>query len=122
MNVTNQDQVLGEGTTIRHGEPVTWAASLDDQEQRPRDLCKELKDMVSGTRPNLNKKEANVLEEFIAEFQDVFATKNGDYGRTDKVYHRIDTGDARPIRQSPRRLPLAKQAEVNGMLEDMKKR
>jgi hypothetical protein len=39
-----------------------------------------------------------------------------------KVYHRIDTGDARPIRQPPRRLPLAKQAEVNGILEDMKER
>jgi hypothetical protein len=28
------------------------------------------------------------------------------------VYHRIDTGDARPIRQTPRRLPVVKQAEV----------
>jgi hypothetical protein len=39
-----------------------------------------------------------------------------------KVYHRMDTGDARPIRQPPRRLPLAKQAQVNGMLEDMKRK
>jgi hypothetical protein len=120
INVTNQDQILGEGTTIGHGEPVTWAASVDDQEQQPRRmrwLCKEL-----GARPNLYTKEANVLEEFIAEFQDVFATKSGDYGRTDKVYHQIDTGDAHPIRQHPRILSLAMQADVNGMLEDMKKR
>jgi hypothetical protein len=39
---------------------------------------------------------------------------------TGAVYHRKDTGDARPIRQPPRRLHLAKQAEVNEMLEDMK--
>jgi hypothetical protein len=54
--------------------------------------------MVFGARPNLCKKEANILEEFIAEFQDVFETKNGEYGRTHKVCHRIGTGDAHPIR------------------------
>jgi hypothetical protein len=51
----------------------------------------------------------------------VFATKSGEYGRTDKDFHWIDNGDDRPIRQPPRRLPLAKQGEVNGMLKDMKK-
>jgi hypothetical protein len=30
MNVTKQDQVLGEGTTVGHGQLVTWATSLDD--------------------------------------------------------------------------------------------
>jgi hypothetical protein len=61
MNVTNQDQVLSEGTTIGHGKPVTWAASVDNQEQPPRrtrGLSKELQDVVSGARPNLNTKEA----------------------------------------------------------------
>jgi hypothetical protein len=38
-----------------------------------------------------------------------------------EVYNRIDTGDARPIHQPPRRLPLVKQAEVNDMFEDMSK-
>jgi hypothetical protein len=60
--------------------------------------------------------------EFITKFQDLFATKSGDYGRKDTVYHRTDIGDAHSIRQPPRRLPLSKQAEVNGMLEDMKRR
>ena len=60
------------------------------------------------------------MEELITDCQDVFETKSGDHGRTETVYYRIDTGDARPICQPPRRLYLAKQAEVNGMLEDMK--
>jgi hypothetical protein len=45
-----------------------------------------------------------------------------DYGRTNKVYHRIDMGDTRPIHQLPRRMPLAKQAEENEMLNDMQHR
>jgi hypothetical protein len=83
-------------------------------------LCKQLKEVRAGARPNLSRREAQALEEFIADYQDVLETKSGDHGRTEKVYHRIDTGDARPIRQPPRRLPLAKQAEVNDVLEDMK--
>jgi hypothetical protein len=65
-------------------------------------------------------REAQALEELLADYQDVFETGNGDRRRTRKVYHRIDTGDAQPIRQSPRRLPLAKQALANDLLEDMK--
>jgi hypothetical protein len=53
------------------------------------------------------------LEELLTEYEDC--------RRSNKVYHRVDTGDARPIRQPPRRIPLAKQAEVNEML-DMQRR
>jgi hypothetical protein len=122
MNVTNQDQVLSEGTTIGHGEPAMWAAVIDDREPEPRrnqGLCKQWNEVIAGARPNLSRREAQALDEFIADYQDVFETKSGDHGRTEKVYHRIDTGDARPIHQPPRRLPLAKQTEVNDMLEDM---
>jgi hypothetical protein len=37
------------------------------------------------------------LEELITEYEDVFATQSGDYGRIYRVYHRIDTGEARLI-------------------------
>ena len=37
-----------------------------------------------------------------------------------RVYHGIDTDDDRPTRQPSRRLPLAKQALVNDLLENMK--
>jgi hypothetical protein len=125
MNVTNQDQVVNEGTTIGHGEPAMWAAAIDKLEPEPRrnqGLCKQFEEVIADARPNLSRKEAQAMEELIADYQEVFETKSGDHGRTEKVYHRIDTGDARPIRQPPRRLPLAKQAEVNDMLEDMKRK
>jgi hypothetical protein len=81
-----------------------------------------LEEVIADARPNLSRKEAQALEELIANYQDVFETKSGDHGRTENVYHRIDTGDARPIRQPPRRLPLVKQAEVTDMLEDIKRK
>jgi hypothetical protein len=72
-----------------------------------------------GAKPNLSIREAQALEELLADYQDVFETGSGERGRTEKVYHRIDAGDARPIRQPPRRLPLAKQSLINDLLEDM---
>lgn len=36
------------------------------------------------------------------------------------VYHCIDTGDTHPIHKHPHRLLLAKKAEVDKMLKDMK--
>ena len=74
-----------------------------------------------GAKPNLSISEAKALEELLADYQDVFETGSGDRGRTEKGYHRIDTGDARPIRQPPHRLPLAKQSQINDLLEDMKR-
>jgi hypothetical protein len=60
------------------------------------------------------------LEELLTEYEDIFAEADEDYGRTNKLYHRTDTGDARPIRQPPR-IPLAKQAEVKEMLDKMQR-
>jgi hypothetical protein len=36
MNATNQDQVLSEGTTVGHGQPAVWAATIGDQKPEPQ--------------------------------------------------------------------------------------
>ena len=77
VNVTNQDQVLDEGTTIRHGEPAVWAATIDDQKSEPRqdkEFPKQLREVITGARPNVSIREAQALEELIADYQDVFET------------------------------------------------
>jgi len=40
-------------------------------------------------------------------------------GRTNVVKHRIDTGDERPVKQPPRRLPLAKREEAEQEVQRM---
>jgi hypothetical protein len=62
------------------------------------------------------------LEVLITKFQDIFTSKNDEYGRTDRVCHLIDSGDASPMRQTRRRLSLAKEGEVYKMRKDMKER
>jgi hypothetical protein len=89
--------------------------------QQAQESSSKLQDVTEAARPQLSNGEFRELEEFLAEYEDIFAVDSEDHGRTNKVYHRIDTGDTRPIRQPPRRLPLAKQAEVSEMLDDMQR-
>ena len=62
---------------------------------------------------NLHRNDYLRAEALLADFADVFSTGDDDQGKTGLVTHRIDTQDFTPIRQIPRRLPLAKQAVVN---------
>ena len=54
------------------------------------------------------------------EFSDIFSTGPHDLGCTDLVQHRIHTGEAAPIRQQPRRLPLCKREEAKRAIKEMK--
>ena len=47
------------------------------------------------------------LREMIDEFIDVFAECESAVGSTNVVFHEIDTGGSRPIRQPSHRIPMA---------------
>jgi hypothetical protein len=55
--------------------------------------------VIAAAKPHLTNGEFQGLEEFLMEWEDIFFWDNEDYGRTNKVYYRTDTGDARPVRQ-----------------------
>lgn len=57
----------------------------------------------------------------LLDFQDIFALTEEEVGLTDFVQHNIDTGDARPIKTRPCRLPLAQQALADSAIEEMLK-
>jgi hypothetical protein len=56
----------------------------------------------------------------VIKFQKILATASNECGRTDRVYHRIENGDAQPIYQQPHVLLLPIQTHVDNMLKDMK--
>jgi hypothetical protein len=93
----------------------------DLDQPKAQESSSKLQDITEAAKQNLSDEEFQKLEKLIADYDDIFAVDCEDHGRTNKVYHRIDTGDARPIRQ-PRRVPLAKQAEVRDMIDDIQRR
>ena len=67
---------------------------------------------------NLTSRQNKVLQ-LLGEFKDVFSQSSTDYGRTTLIEHRIDTGEARPIRQALRRIPHALREEINTQINSM---
>ncbi len=58
----------------------------------------------------------------LVEFQDVFSRGDDDIGCTDTVKHSINTGNAGPVKQRPRRHPVVNQDEISRQVDDLKKR
>ena len=59
------------------------------------------------------------LENLLIKYQGCFSKTSEDMGLTDRAEHRIDTGNSRPIKQAPRRIPLAKMQDVNREIKEM---
>ena len=72
-----------------------------------------------GLMTELNLEEAAVSKEgratlrrLVTDYSDVFSRGENDIGRTSLLKHNIQTGDAKPTRQRPRRIPLRLREEV----------
>ena len=59
------------------------------------------------------------MYELLREFADTFSEGAHDLGRTDLVKHQINTRDAVPICQPPRRLPFSKRDEARKGVREM---
>ena len=62
------------------------------------------------------------LQSLLLEFSDIISTGDDNLGRTDLVRHKIDTGEATPVRLPARRLPFQQRREVHELLDKMLKR
>ena len=66
--------------------------------------------------------ERQVIAGVLVKYQDVFSKSDWDIGLTDLAKHSINTGDAPPIKQMPRRVPLAHAEEEKKAIEDLLKK
>ena len=56
------------------------------------------------------------IEKCLSENNDVFAMHDSEIGHTDLVKHKIDTGNASPIKQFPRHIPFAHRAKLEQII------
>jgi hypothetical protein len=96
LNATHRDQKLTRGSPLAHCEPGTVVTLPEVGQPQAQGLSSKLEDIITAARPHLTNAEFRELEE-LTEYEDIFAGDNEDYGRTNKVYHRVDTGDAQTI-------------------------
>jgi len=92
--------------------------SLTSQETRLPDHLTDLYDDITD-QPNFPPDLKSELHCFFIKHCDTFAKSSDDLGFCEVLEHDIDTGDARPIKQPPRRPPLSQGNVENELLDDM---
>ena len=88
---------------------------------RLRELPDHVKDLYERSASNLSTAQKEELQLLLLENADLFSKSTDDLGQTGMVQHKIDTGTSMPIRQPPRRLPLAQREEADNAVQDMYK-
>ena len=84
----------------------------------PEGPSNQLWEMVQSN-DNMGELDKNKLYHLLVAYSDVFAANKTDFGRTNQIQHKIETGEASPIRQRSRRIPPAQREETTKMLQDM---
>lgn len=61
------------------------------------------------------------FRELLKKYRGIFPSENGRPGRSNAVTHNIDTGGARPIRQTASRLPHTNRTKARKVIQQMQK-
>lgn len=100
---------------------VCQVASDVGGSQTDNSLPAHLNDLFERSIVHLDVDQQQSLRQLLIEYQDVFAKDEFDLGNFTAVEHRIDTSDARPIKQRMRRTPMGFAAEEEAHLQKMLK-
>ena len=88
-----------------------------ERKDEQQDIVKELLERTDMS--DLNDSQSGQLEELLRSYEDIFSCGTHDFGRTNKITHKINTGDTILIRQPPRRLPGNRREEVGSIIQTM---
>ena len=125
LNLQDLPLKLKKGTHVGQCEevsdPVLAINLLKTTKKGQKTLQNHLKELMDRSTEFLVKSETEKVHKVLLKFQHVFSAGPSDLGRTQIVNHKIDTGDARPVRIPPRRIPLAKQTDAAQCVEEMQK-
>ena len=113
----NQNSVLGRLEDVEevYAEEPNTTIEMPHTEKLPD----HLQTILANTSSKLTETERQKLSETLLKYEDTFMKPDGELGQTDIVEHEIDTGDHKPIKIPPRRVPLFKRQQVDEELEKM---
>ncbi|GBO39194.1 hypothetical protein AVEN_80367-1 [Araneus ventricosus] len=114
LNLNNEPKILDKGDVISTCEPVVDILARPQEFSGAQHLPSTLENFQI-----LNEEERTAVRKLLNEFQNLFSTCDSDVGRCNTTQHRINTGDHPPIKQYPRRLPLARKEEADNLVKEM---
>ena len=100
---------------------VKNGVNIDPDFELNDSLPDHLKIMIDDISSDLSDENKTKLVSCLCQYSDVFVGSDGKLGRTTKVSHTIDTGNHKPVKLPPRRLPIAQreiaEKEIKTMLD-----
>ena len=84
------------------------------------DVPEHLRDLYQRATRGLDAAGKRKVADLLCRFKDTFSKDEWDIGLTDLTEHEIPTGDAAPVKQAPRRVPLAHAADEKKAIDDLK--
>lgn len=119
ININDHPVTLKKGTQVGTLEPITAVIhQVCAEEGRKPD---KLGQILAAVGPSLSQQERKKVRDLVNRYRSILGSTDGRPGRTSIVRHKIDTGEARPIRQAARRLPQVKKEEAERTLQEMVK-
>ena len=109
--ITKDDSFTSKGT-VEQSKRV--------QETTSCHIPEHLTGLYEKSSTGLKTDEKEKLKELLVKFEDSFSKNEWDLGLTNLTVHPINTGNAEPVKQPPRRVPLAFAANEKKAIEDLK--
>lgn len=106
--IVHKDTVTGMLQPVKVAETTHVGQVSCSNNENSNTLPSHLTELYEKSAKNLSFKQKNDLKLFLIKHQSIFSKDSGDIGLNTWVKHKIDTGDAKPVKKYPYRIPLAK--------------
>ena len=94
-------------------------SKVGDQIDSGSVIPEHLSGLIEESSKNLSDEQRSMLQDLLSKHKNVFSRSSDDIGNTKLVEHHIDTGDAKPIKLRPYRIPLSKRLEAENEIKKM---
>ena len=121
-NISDRPVRLDKHTTVaslQHVKLVQTNASHELIVDDSTELPEQLQSLFDKSSKSLTQEQKSTLFDLLVSYKDIFVGPDGKFGRTKLVKHKIDTGDHKPIKIPPRRLPFAQREIVEKEIQKM---
>ena len=125
FNPGRETRVAREGMTVgvisQVGEDSILLNPIE-VENAGHELPMHLRDLYDRGTANVEAKYHGEVRKCLTDFKDVFSSGDHDIGHTEVIRHQIKTGEARPVKERPRRHPYCHRQEIQRQVIDLEKR
>uniref|UniRef100_A0AC34G4Y6 Reverse transcriptase n=1 Tax=Panagrolaimus sp. ES5 TaxID=591445 RepID=A0AC34G4Y6_9BILA len=124
LEVVEKGEVVGEAWPTRIVREIPVESTGDsiltvEMDEGERSL--KVKELLDLSAPAFSAEGKLKLEKLVEKYHQAFAASDDEFGKTTVTEHVIDTGDARPIKQPARPVPVPMVPEVKRLVENLLK-